>query len=169
MRELGTDGIPRNKKRDIDWSKPDANLKYDRLYRNENLVSLKNYKKKYYDLQKNSPEWEAKQKEVLKERHKKQLLIKKQVFIHYSNGVVQCACCGELEYEFLTIDHINGKKEHGHDQGMTGGRLYSWLMENNFPDGFQVLCMNCNWAKGHFDICPHQKLHNQKVYAKHPP
>ena len=43
-------------------------------------------------------------------------------------------------------------------QGFGGYALHLWLKKNNFPDGFRVLCMNCNWAKSAFGICPHKKL-----------
>ena len=78
---------------------------------------------------------------------------------HYSNYNINCNCCGERRIEFLSIDHIydNGKerrKIHAH-----GRRLYSWIIRNNFPNEFQILCMNCNFAKGHDKnhICPHLK------------
>jgi hypothetical protein len=67
-----------------------------------------------------------------------------------------CVCCGESEPKFLSIDHINNdgaehRKEVGH-----GGRLYRWLRRNGFPkDNYQLLCMNCNFAKGRYGLCPH--------------
>lgn len=33
--------------------------------------------------------------------------------------------------------------------------LYAWLHANKYPDGFQVLCHNCNMAKGFYSRCPH--------------
>lgn len=33
---------------------------------------------------------------------------KLKVLDHYSNGTMVCACCGEKNIEFLTIDHIDG-------------------------------------------------------------
>jgi hypothetical protein len=30
------------------------------------------------------------------------------------------------------------------------------LIKNNFPDGFQVLCHNCNMSIGLYGYCPHQ-------------
>lgn len=71
-----------------------------------------------------------------------------------------CACCGEDQYEFLTIDHVNGdgaehrrklKKKHGYVV-----EIYRWLKNNRYPEGFQVLCWNCNCAKAHFGQCPHE-------------
>lgn len=32
-----------------------------------------------------------------------------------------------------------------------------WQRKNNYPKGFQVLCHNCNLAKGFYGKCPHQK------------
>lgn len=33
-----------------------------------------------------------------------------------------------------------------------------WLRRNNYPNGFQVLCHNCNMAKGFYGKCPHQSI-----------
>lgn len=70
-------------------------------------------------------------------------------------GGAHCACCGESTYEFLTIDHIdNDGAKH---RAAIGSHLYRWLIENDFPEGFQVLCMNCNWGKHrNGGICPHK-------------
>lgn len=77
------------------------------------------------------------------------------VHIHYGGGSSpMCMCCGETTYEFLTIDHVNGRKK---GDKRSGGQLYGWLIKNNFPPGFQVLCFNCNHAKGMFGVCPHNK------------
>lgn len=32
-----------------------------------------------------------------------------------------------------------------------------WLKKNNYPPGFRVLCMNCNFSLGMRGYCPHQK------------
>jgi hypothetical protein len=31
--------------------------------------------------------------------------------------------------------------------GFAGYGFYTWLKKNGFPEGLQVLCMNCNWVK----------------------
>lgn len=68
---------------------------------------------------------------------------------HYGG---KCKICGETLELFLTIDHINNdgaahrKKINGHNHG--GVDMGSWLRRNNYPEGFQVLCVNCNHAKG---------------------
>lgn len=83
------------------------------------------------------------------------------VLYHYSDGVIQCRCCGEMMWEFLTIDHITGKKSVNHDNTMVGDKLYLWLIRNSFPSGFQVLCFNCNIAKRSDAQCPHQLNKNR--------
>ena len=76
---------------------------------------------------------------------------KEQVFGHYG---WECACCDAVEN--LTIDHVNGGgEEHRKELGLSGGGLqfYLWLIKNDFPDGFQVLCMRCNARKGGGEWC----------------
>jgi len=79
----------------------------------------------------------------------------------YSEGQPKCACCGETEITFLTIDHINndGAKQR---RGIFGNRIiggyafYSWIIKNDFPTDLQVLCMNCQFGrKFNNGICPH--------------
>ena len=80
-------------------------------------------------------------------------LYKEKVFSHYG---FSCACCDEVIEKFLNIDHIKGKKYWNHNKHMRGAQLYRWLVKNNYPEGFQTLCFNCNMAKGIYGICPHQ-------------
>jgi hypothetical protein len=82
------------------------------------------------------------------------------VFNHYGH---HCVCCGETEPAFLQIDHINGGgNKHRKELGQ-GRSLYDWLRQNKYPKGFQVLCANCNSAKGHYGICPHQLQHTRRT------
>lgn len=67
-----------------------------------------------------------------------------------------CACCGESRYEFLCIDHINGGGEQ--HRKIAGSKISRWLIKNNFPPGFRVLCSNCNSSLGHYGYCPHHQL-----------
>lgn len=64
-------------------------------------------------------------------------------------GGYRCNWCGIDEPLVLAIDHVNNDgKEHRKQLGTLGGqKLYKWLKDNGYPDGFQVLCMNCNHAK----------------------
>ena len=91
-------------------------------------------------------------------------ITKRQTLTYYGNGVMKCSCecdCATSEVEFLTIDHIKGRKVHGHKAGFGGQELYRWLRKNNWPDGFRTLCMNCNFSHGHFGYCPRTKKSEQ--------
>lgn len=80
------------------------------------------------------------------------------VLKHYSGkNKPDCACCGIDFYEFLAIDHINGGGlKHRREMHSQIG-LYRWLITNGFPEGFRVLCHNCNLARGFYGFCPHEK------------
>jgi hypothetical protein len=83
---------------------------------------------------------------------------------HYSkklsnSEIPSCNCCGENQFLiFLTIDHIKGWKNYNEGPKRLGGKdLYRYLQKNDFPEGYQVLCMNCNSAKSDDEVCPHQR------------
>jgi hypothetical protein len=85
-----------------------------------------------------------------------------EVLTHYGGNPPKCACCGETIIQFLTIDHINNdgaehrKQISGSSRKCSGHHMYQWLKKNNYPNEFQVLCMNCNFGKRMNDgICPH--------------
>ena len=69
---------------------------------------------------------------------------------HSNSDIPCCRCCGEnTDVRFLAIDHIQGKKNLPKSEAKLGGdKLILFLRKNNFPDGYQVLCHNCNAAKG---------------------
>ena len=90
-------------------------------------------------------------------RKQKRMENKIKLINHYSNGKMECICCGVKEIQFLTLDHINGGgAEHRRiaDKG-AGSDFYAWLLRNKLPGGIQVLCYNCNCAKNINGICPH--------------
>jgi hypothetical protein len=73
------------------------------------------------------------------------------VLDHYSNGTMTCAICGEDNINFLTIDHINGGGRR-HLREIRAGSIAQWLSTQyrktgEWPQGFQVLCANCNSIK----------------------
>lgn len=69
-----------------------------------------------------------------------------EVLTHYGGNPPKCACCGENHILFLTIDHINGDGAE-HKRRIKQNSVYRWLIKNNFPEGYQVLCYNCNCGK----------------------
>lgn len=76
--------------------------------------------------------------------------------VYEAYGGYKCSCCGESNEAFLSIDHINNDGAE-HRKKVNSGSLYKWLIENKFPSDFQILCMNCQWGKRKYGICPHQQ------------
>lgn len=73
---------------------------------------------------------------------------KQLVFDHYSEGVVKCARCPYNDVRALSIDHINNDgSSHRRLLEKLKVSFYRWLVVNNYPPGFQVLCMNCQFEK----------------------
>jgi hypothetical protein len=92
-----------------------------------------------------------------------------------SNSDIPCCnCCGLNDYlEFLSLDHIPGRVEMnsisevvklGYKSTKKGNGLHKWIIDNNYlkdlqTEYFQILCHNCNFAKGHSKDgkCPHER------------
>ncbi len=107
------------------------------------------------------------QKRVLRQKYKLECLL------HYSNGTLACACCGESTIQFLSLDHINndgaahrkeayerhgnGKEGYRNGKNICGDTMYRLLAHDGYPDvGLQVLCFNCNQGKRiNGGVCPH--------------
>ena len=75
--------------------------------------------------------------------------LKAEVLTHYGNGKLACVSCGFADIRALSIDHINNDgAKHRREDKLIGGRgIYRWLKEQGYPEGFQTLCMNCQWIK----------------------
>ena len=79
------------------------------------------------------------------------------LFQHYGDG---CTCCGERRLPFLTIDHIerNGNSHRKSIGGRSGYNMHRWLVNHGFPEGFRILCYNCNCGRErNGGICPHKE------------
>lgn len=89
-------------------------------------------------------------KEIIREQQRLyDLSIKMKVITAYGG---KCVCCAENALEFLTIDAPPKDKK-------SGGKLYRWLINNNFPqDNYQLLCCNCSNSKKLFGYCPHKNI-----------
>jgi hypothetical protein len=63
-----------------------------------------------------------------------------------------CNCCGDDEIRVLTIDHIIPvyKTKELRKKGIT---LYCWLIKNDFPKTYQILCRRCNISKWRYEKC----------------
>ena len=81
---------------------------------------------------------------------------KQEVLDAYGN---KCACCGETNWFFLTIDHVNNDGAEHRKTVKPGTQFYIWLKKNNFPPEFRILCWNCNCGRRmNGGICPHQNV-----------
>ena len=125
----------------------DEKREYRRDWYQKNKERINAIQKKYYEENK-------KQKSESGRKYRQR--IRKMAIEHCSNGTNKCNCCEEKIYEFLTIDHMNNNGAQ-HRKEIKGNSLYIWLYKNNYPPGYQVLCMNCNFSKGKYGYCPHER------------
>lgn len=127
--------------------------------KNVNKDCYSNNLEKYRDIHK---KWRDKNKEYLKTYRKNlksirgieineyknlyHMELKIQALFFYSNGNMSCEMCGEDDIDVLDIHHINGNG-NSHRKKEKVNILSEWCIRNNFPDGFKVLCRNCNWRE----------------------
>jgi hypothetical protein len=138
--------------------KREKTKEWQRKYNAEHKEHLSEKRKEWV---KNNPERVAQYTRnwVERNREKKRasnnawhLSVKKQVIEHYGG---KCECCGEGEFDFLSIDHINGGgNKH---RALIYNHIYIWLRQNNYPSGFRVLCHNCNMSRAFTGSCPHER------------
>lgn len=148
----------------------------------KNLEHIQEYQRKYY--QEHKEKWHAHRvayEEQRKEKYRtdsdyrnKRLAhhrqrtyrLRMEVLKHYGGASPKCACCGEANWQFLAIDHVygNGVKHRKTVHVRSGTGFFYWLKRNNFPEGFQVLCFNCNFAKSNSGkrFCP---VHHPEEYT----
>lgn len=112
---------------------------YRNAWRNKNPEKYKSLRLKHY--------YKHHENEILKSRLRRREN-KELIIAHYSKSS-SCAICGFTDIRALTIDHINGGGSKHRKLICRGGGnvFYVWLKKNNYPEGFQVLCMNCQFIK----------------------
>lgn len=132
-----------------------------RKWQQANPDKVRGYSRKYYNLNR--------EKEIARNvkgninRYRKMRL---DAIIRYGGDPPKCCCCGEQEYLFLTIHHIqNDGAEHRRamKKKYTWG-IYEYLRRHHYPEGYSVLCYNCNCAKGYYGRCPHGSNIEEKGY-----
>ena len=131
---------------------------YMKEWRNKNKEHLQKYEKERWknNKEKRKADFQNWRNDNLKRERKKKREyarkyredIKLEVIQHYSNDKNQCSQCGYNDIRALEIDHINNDGNlHRKNLVKCGHATYQFLRKNNFPEGFQVLCANCNWIK----------------------
>jgi hypothetical protein len=86
-----------------------------------------------------------------------------EILKHYGGDPPACACCGERALKFLAVDHRDGWGNRHRKALLEAGEIksigtsfFQWLKRNGYPEGFRVLCHNCNMANGSYGECPHK-------------
>ena len=127
---------------------PEKSKRLQRERRAKNPEKYRAASRRYYH---KSPEkWRLYARKMAKE-------IRLAVIIGYGG---KCVCCNESQQEFLALDHVNGggtqqrKRTHVHT-------LYRFVIQNNFPPEYRILCHNCNASLGHYGYCPHNLLRQE--------
>jgi len=109
----------------------------------DDIFDARDAAKREYDLLK-------KNKEAMKAQHTAyQRRITLEVYSHYGKeGKPVCVTCGEARIGCLSIDHINGGgSKHRQLIGKGGHNFHRWLKMEGYPEGYQTLCMNCQFIK----------------------
>ena len=133
-------------------------------WQEQNKTRLLEWRKRYYQKNRDNEiasakAWNAANPEGYK-RNTSSHYNKRREQAMMAYGGYLCSCCGETEPMFLSIDHVNNDqcdfaKKFGRPH--TGLFLFTWLLKNGYPPGFQVLCHNCNQGKRiNGGVCPHQ-------------
>lgn len=69
----------------------------------------------------------------------------------------RCSCCGERNPYFLTLDHRNNDGAE-HRRRASHVTIFAEARREKFDKSkWDCLCMNCNFAKGHYGECPHRQ------------
>lgn len=105
-------------------------------YRKEHLVETKLAKKKHRQIHK---------KELSTKDNLRREKLKTEVLSYYCNSTIpHCIICNEKRLACLSIDHIDGG---GNKVKQRGASTYYRLKREGYPEGYQTLCMNCQFIK----------------------
>ena len=121
---------------------PDEIAESQRLWREANREYTRQYRRDY---DKEHPDRVA---ETKRRYHASK---RRKVLEHYGTS---CACCGATN--LLEVDHIVPYTTKS-PEPRKAPNLDIWLVKNNFPPGFQILCRGCNRSKARG---PHCRMHN---------
>lgn len=124
---------------------------YNRRYAEENKERILKQKREYYlaNFEQIAKRTKLRHERLREEDKKRREQRKERVLIYYGNGKLACVRCGFTDIRALSIDHIKGwGTEHRRLLKTKNGQMfYRWLIDNSYPEGYQTLCMNCQWIK----------------------
>lgn len=116
---------------------------YNKKYHQQNHEKRNQESRETYRKQMSTPEGKARRAQLHREYCQRTKIL---VFEHY--GGVKCADCGEEDEVVLTVDHVGGGgNQHRKRLKTPGSRFYQWLRTNNYPNGYEIVCRNCNWRR----------------------
>lgn len=129
----------------------EIDLKSYYRHRDKNMAQMRAYRKEHREeYRQNSRQYYAKHRKDFAQRSREvRGKLKLETMTYYSLGdTPYCASCGITDIDVLCLDHINNDgAEHRKLAGRAGTVTYGWLKKRGYPDGFQVLCANCNLKK----------------------
>jgi hypothetical protein len=131
---------------------PESIKEYNRAYRIANIEKAREASRQSYT---KSKDQKRESQRVLRKKYK-------DTFLEMYGGC--CACCGETIYDFLTIEHKQGQEKASRRTGLVA---YRDAVKEYRPDLFEILCWNCNCAKGHLGYCPHHPPETIQPYKVH--
>lgn len=133
------------------------------IKRYKNYPDHKAYMKAHHKMMKTT-----KKEELKKITRRYRQGVKMEVFTYYGGSPPKCQCCGESNIKFLTIDHMNNDgAAQRRVLGSSSHLINLWLRKHDFPEGFAIMCYNCNLGRAHNGgMCPHTeetwRAHNKK-------
>ena len=133
----------------------EAKRAYSREYNRTHKEAIKQSKKDYHLAHRESHNLYSREynlthrAEMLAKQSELRLEYKTIVLTHYGNGKLACVKCGFSDVRALSIDHISGDgyQQRLNNRKFIGDSIYRWLRKHNYPEGYQTLCMNCQWIK----------------------
>jgi hypothetical protein len=133
------------------YADPEKNREYHREYnRTWNPEARKKINQKHDRKRWQEPERKQQNTEAKRRRHVRQRV----AVIEQYGG--QCTFCGCAQFEFLTVDHIDGDgKIHRLELSGKYRTIYDFLYRTEYrPDVFRLLCWNCHMALSLYGVLP---------------
>lgn len=142
------------------FTMPITTAEKNRRYRVKNRAKILIYHREYRKRHRKEVTIQGKlryqksRKAILLRGRNRRLAIKNEMVAAYGG---QCACCGEKNPKFLSLDH---KNNDGHKDRRRDVILWYYLKTQGWPkDHHQILCFNCNLGRAaNYGVCPHKDI-----------